>query len=302
MERDRINHIGIWLENHFGDKVVKLSLDGGFTCPNRDGTKGNGGCIFCSPDGSGELASDIESQIELLNGKWPKVHKYIAYFQSHTNTYAPPEVLDLKYSRALDYHVAGSEIVGLAVATRPDCLSEPVLDLLSEYNKKTFLWVELGLQTIHKDNINRCYDLSEYDAAVSRLTERGIRVVSHLILGLPGETKDDMKKSVEYVCRPVCENAHIFGIKLHLLNVVKGSAMETMYPDYVPFGSINEYVSLACDMLEIIPYDVTVHRLTGDVPRSMLVSPEWSYKKRTILNGIAHEMKIRNSTQGCRAL
>ena len=313
-----INSIGAWLKNEFGEKVVKLSIDAGFTCPNRDGAAGYGGCIFCSPEGSGELASSlssggasfdeaIRSQISMRREKWPDVRKFIAYFQSYTNTYAPVEVLRQKYEAAL----AHEDIVGIAIATRPDCLPDDVLDLLSELNEKTFLWVELGLQTIHGDAINRCYPLAVYDEAVSKLTKRNIRVVTHLILGLPGpggvrETKEQMEESARYITRPLScftgreedSGKYLFGLKLHLMNVVKGSAMETMYPGYTPFVSIEEYVSLVCDLLTVIPPDVTVHRLTGDVPRRILVSPEWSYKKRTILNGIAHEIRKRGIYQG----
>ena len=179
-----INSISDYLKNVFGQKTVKLSIDGGFTCPNRDGTKGTGGCLFCSEGGGGDFASTIEDQIRLLSEKWPDA-KYLAYFQNHTNTYAPTEVLRAKYEAALRHPL----ISGIAIATRPDCLSGQVLDLLSEINEKHFLWVELGLQTIHQstaDLINRCYDLSVYDAAIKALRDRGIRFVVHLILGLPG--------------------------------------------------------------------------------------------------------------------
>ena len=191
------------------------------------------------------------------------------------------------------------DIVGIAVATRPDCLDDDVLKLLDEINKTHFLWVELGLQTINDDTakiINRCYELKVYDKSVSDLTRLGIRYVTHLILGLPGETKQDMISSVRYVCQN-----DIFGIKLHMLNTVKGSTMESLYPGYTSFESIDEYINLVCDILEIIPSDVTIHRLTGDVPRPLLIAPEWSYKKRTILNGIQRELKNRDSFQGIKS-
>ena len=300
-----INSIGWWLKQHFGTKVIKLALDGGFTCPNRDGTCGTGGCIFCSEEGSGELASDaiidmqkaITDQIELRAEKWPKATHFIAYFQSHTNTYAPVSELRTKYEAAL--HALDNDpdksIVGLAIATRPDCLDDDVLELLKDLNEQTFLWVELGLQTIHGDHINRGYELDVYDDAIKKLLALGIRVVTHLILGLPGESKEQMRESVKYVT-----NQSIFGLKLHLLNVVKGSPMEVMYPGYTPFDSPEEYIDLVCDLLEIIPRDITIHRLTGDMPRKLLIAPEWSYKKRTILNGIAHELRMRGSHQGCK--
>lgn len=291
---ERIYSINKYLKEQFGSKVVKLSLDGGFTCPNRDGSKGYGGCIFCSSEGSGELASDIPQQMELLSEKWPNVDKYLAYFQSHTSTYAPVEQLRKQYYQALEKE----NVVGIVIATRPDCLGDDVLELLDEINQKHFLWVEMGLQTIHEDTaslINRCYTLDVYDKAVENLNRLNIKYVTHLILGLPGETREDMINSVKYVCKN-----DIFGIKIHMLNVVKGSQMETMFPNYCSFDNPEEYVEFVCDLLEIIPENVTIHRMTGDVPRHLLISPEWSYKKRTILNGITHELKRRNSHQGSK--
>jgi uncharacterized protein len=286
------------LKTRFGGKIVKLSLDAGFTCPNRDGTKGFGGCSFCSPDGSGELSSDMGSQMALLSNKWPAASGYLAYFQSHSNTYAPVDQLRALYQEALTY----PNVVGLAIATRPDCLGEDVLDLLEELNRQTFLWVELGLQTIHEETANRRnrgYPLSVYNEAVANLTRRNIRIVTHLILGLPGESKQDMIDSVGYVTRPGPDQGRIYGIKLHLLNVVKGSSLEKDHPGYIPFSSPQEYIDLVCDLLPLISPEITIHRLTGDVPRSLLVAPEWSYKKRTILNGILHEMVRRGKKQGC---
>lgn len=289
-----INSVSSYLKKEFGEKTVKLAIDGGFTCPNRDGTKGSGGCLFCSEGGGGDFASTIEDQINLLSEKWPKA-KYIAYFQNHTNTYAPVEVLREKYYEALNNPL----ISGIAIATRPDCINEEVLDLLSEINENHFMWVELGLQTIHEDTadlINRCYDLSVYDKAIQALCQRGIKVVVHLILGLPGESKADMIESVKYVC-----NSGAWGLKLHLLNVVRGSRMENDYSDYNSFPSIDDYVSFICDLLEIIPPEIIMHRLTGDAPRNILITPEWSYRKRTILNGINSELHLRGSYQGCKA-
>ncbi len=289
-----INSVSDYLKSVFGQKTVKLSIDGGFTCPNRDGSKGTGGCLFCSAGGGGDFASTIEDQIRLLSEKWPDA-KYLAYFQNHTNTYAPVDELREKYEAALRHPL----ISGIAIATRPDCLSDEVLDLLSEINKDHFLWVELGLQTMHQktaDLINRCYDLSVYDAAVKSLTDRGIRTVVHLILGLPGETRRDMTESVKYVCQ-----SGVWGLKLHLLNVVRGSRMEDDYKDYNSFDSLEEYVDFVCDLLEIIPPEIVIHRMTGDAPRKILITPEWSYKKRTILNGIYAELRRRGSRQGCKA-
>ena len=297
----RYNSISDELKRQFGRKTIKLGIDAGFTCPNRDGTCGYGGCAFCSGDGSGELAAhlstsgrisaSIDEQIALMSDKWPDA-AYLAYFQSHTNTYAPVEVLRTLYNAALD----DPRISGIVIATRPDCLPPDVLDLLEEINIDHYMWVELGLQTIHDETSRRMgigYSLETYDKAVEELLARGIRVVSHLILGLPGETEDMMLESVRHVCRQP-----LFGIKLHLMNIVKTSRLGSEMPDYVPFASIEEYVDLVIRCLEIIPPEITIHRLTGDVPRRLLISPEWSYRKRTILNMINRELAERDTRQG----
>ena len=322
---ERYNSISDYLKKEFGTKTIKLSIDAGFTCPNRDGTCGVGGCAFCSAGGSGELASvyspgsiatAIDEQIAINSTKWPDA-KYLAYFQAHTNTYAPVEELRVKYNEALD----DPRISGIVIATRPDCLPVDVLDLLEEINKEHFMWVELGLQTIHaktSEYLGIGYPLSDYDRAVEELTKRGIKVVTHLILGLPTpsdnidnlddnhssdlvykqasivcESEDMMFQSLRYVC-----SKPIWGLKLHLLNVVKGSRLYAMQPDYVSFNTIEEYVDLVVRCLELIPPEITIHRLTGDVPRNLLVSPEWSYHKRTILNKINYELKLRETRQG----
>lgn len=298
----RINTINTYLKKEFGGKVVKLSLDGGFTCPNRDGSKGFGGCLFCSASGSGDMAAgsgnisaDLESQIRLLSSKWPDA-KYLAYFQSHTNTYAPVDELREKFYAALEH----PQVSGIAIATRPDSIPDDVLELLAELNEKTFLWVELGLQTIHQntmDAMNLCYTLEEYDDAVNRLLERGIKVVVHLILGLPGESHEMMLDSVKYVC-----SQPIFGLKLHMFNLVKGSQMELTHSDYVSFETIDEYVDLLISAVELVPPSVTLHRISGDAPRSTLIAPEWSYMKRTILNNIHKEMRDRDTWQGRKSI
>lgn len=305
----RINMIGSYLKRKFSDKIVKLSLDGGLTCPNRDGSKGYGGCLFCSEKGSGDRASSLcgddtmsirnalESQIFLLSEKWPDA-KYIAYFQSNTGTYAPVSELRRKFEAALSH----PSVVGLAVATRTDCLPEDVLDLLSEINKKTFLWVELGLQTIYDETakaMNLCHTLSDYDRACRELSKRDIRIVTHLILGLPGETRDMMMESVKYACKS-SRYGRIFGLKLHMLNLVKGSQMEKLMPDYVSFKTTEDYVDTLIEALELIPPEITIHRISGDAPREILIAPEWSYRKRTILNSIHKEMRLRNTWQGRR--
>lgn len=288
---DRINNISMWLKREFGRKMIKLSIDGGFTCPNRDGTEGVGGCLFCGAGAGGDFASDIDSQIKMYQNKWPDAG-YLAYFQNHTNTYGPVEVLREKYYQALE----DPRISGIVIATRPDCLPDDVLSLLSEINRDHFMWVELGLQTIHEDTaelINRCYPLKTYDDAMERLNSAGIRVVTHLILGLPGETEDDMKQSAAYAC-----GKETWGIKLHMLNVVRGSRLAEEMPGYIPFDDMNDYIRLVCDILEKVPPQVTIHRLTADAPRSTLIAPEWSFRKRTILNGIHAELRRRGTRQG----
>ena len=316
----RINMISPWFKRHYAElgldspaKIVKLSLDGGFTCPNRDGSKGTGGCLFCSESGSGDMASAadnirqaLDSQILLLSDKWPSDKynvKYLAYFQSHTNTYAPVDELRAKFETALE----APDVVGIAIATRPDCVPDDVLDLLTELNEKTFLWVELGLQTIHDSTakaMNLCHSRSDYDDAVRRLTGRGIRVVTHLILGLPGESREMMLDSVRYACRDIgpgrsSDGTHrIFGLKLHMLNVVRGSGMAAAMPGYVPFDSMEEYIDLLISALELVPPEITLHRISGDAPRATLIAPAWSYKKRTILNNIHKEMRRRDTWQG----
>ena len=288
----RFNSISDHLKKEFGRKTIKLAIDGGFTCPNRDGSKGFGGCTFCSDTGSGEFSSNIEDQIRLFNGKWPDAC-YLAYFQNHTNTYAPVSELRRKYYAVL----SDPRIRGLVIGTRPDCLSEEVLDLLSEINSTHYLWVELGLQTIHEETaqrINRCYPLDVFDKAMEDLRKRGIRTVVHLILGLPGESREMMLDSVRYVS----SKPGLFGMKLHLMNLVKGSAMAETDPDYVSFPDIQTYVELVCSCLEIIPPSVTIHRLTGDAPRDILISPVWSFNKRTILNSINDRLNLLDSWQG----
>lgn len=299
---ERYNSISDHLKSEFGCKTVKLSIDAGFTCPNRDGTAGVGGCAFCSEGGSGELASraslsdedysaSISEQIDRLSEKWPDAC-YLAYFQSFTNTYAPVEVLRSRYYAALE----DPRISGIVIATRPDCLGDDVLSLLEEINRDHFMWVELGLQSTYAETLramNTCYTYEDYEDSVRKLISRGIRVVTHLILGLPGETQEMMLDSVRKVC-----SLPVFGLKLHLMNIVKTSPLYRTMPDYVPFGSIEEYVDLVVRCLEIIPPEITIHRLTGDVPRKILVSPEWSYRKRTILNMINSELKKRDTRQG----
>lgn len=296
----RYHTLNYELRKNFGQKVMKLSLDGGFTCPNRDGTIGNRGCIFCGEEGSGEFAGSrilnikdqIEEQKRLLSKKW-STDKYIAYFQNFTNTYSTYDDLKEKYYTAIS--VEG--VVALAVATRPDCLSEDILDLLSEINDKTYLWIELGLQTINDKSakfIRRGYSIKIYEEAIEKLNKRNIKVVTHLIFGLPKETKEDMLDSVKYVA-----DINTWGVKFHLLYIQKGT---DLYEYYLrnPFDILNreEYISLVADGLELLPKSMVIHRLTGDGKRDLLYEPRWSLDKLRVLSGIDKELRIRNSYQG----
>ena len=288
---NHFNTIGAHLKKEFGCRVMKLSLNGGFTCPNRDGTVGVGGCAFCSEEGSGHFSGTIDSQIELLRYKWP-VGKYIVYFQSHTNTYGSVSKLRALWDAAL----AVPGVVGLSVATRPDCLPEPVLALLDEYNKKTYLWVELGFQTSNEqtaDAMNRCYENVVFEKAMTQLSALGIKTVVHLILGLPGETRKDMLLSADYVTA-----FHPFGLKLHMLHVLKNTRLAELYPLQLRTFEKEEYIRLVVDILERLPQELTIHRLTGDAPKEELISPLWSLDKKSVLNGIQREFKARASYQG----
>ena len=317
------NSIGPWLSERFGQRTFKAAIDGGFTCPNRDGTKGYGGCIFCSGKGSGEYAGivadgrsvdgripvplrleetenalpseQITSQLAFIQKKW-KHPLSIAYFQNFSNTYAPVKHLEQLYRNALSH----SDCVGLAIATRPDCISEEVLALLDRLNRETFLWIELGLQTTDDrtaELINRHCSMKDYDDCTEQLEQMSIRYVTHLMFGLPGETPEMMLRSVSEVCRK-----NPFGIKIHMLNVLKDTPLEKMWKEgSVPLMRKEEYISLVCDALELIPRQVTIHRLTGDAPLDLLCAPLWSQYKREVLNGINREMKRRGSVQGCHS-
>lgn len=276
-----------YLKDRFGCKVYKIALDGGFTCPNRDGTVGTGGCIFCSKGGSGDFAESREKSIseQIADGKKRvskkiKDGKYIAYFQAFTNTYAPVERLRELYTEA----ISQPDIAALSIGTRPDCLGENVLALLDEMNKRVPVFVELGLQTIHEDTaryIRRGYDLSVYDKAVADLHKIGVNVVTHLIIGLPGESKEDMLRSVEYVCKMTD------GIKLQLLHILKGTDLETEYNSgKIKELALEEYTDIIRDCVKIIPKSVVVHRLTGDGAKKDLIAPMWSADKKNVLNTI----------------
>jgi len=277
-----------YLKDKFGQKVYKISLDGGFTCPNRDGKAGTRGCIFCSKGGSGDFAESREMSIteQIESGKKKvekkiKSGKYIAYFQAFTNTYAPVEILRQKYEEAINH----PDIVALSIATRPDCLGDDVLKLLDEMNKIKPVFVELGLQTIHQKSakyIRRGYDLSVYDKAVRDLKKIGVNVVVHVILGLPNESENDMLETVKYVCESGAN-----GIKLQLLHVIDGTDLAKDYEKGL-FKTLefDEYVNLIVKCVKIIPKDIVIHRMTGDGAKKDLIAPLWSADKKRVLNAI----------------
>ena len=290
------------LRERFGEKVYKVTLNGGMSCPNRDGTLGNRGCIFCSQGGSGDFAADaalsiteqIDSQIAALSAKRP-IHKYIAYFQAYTNTYAPEEYLRKIFTEAIRHPA----IVALSIGTRPDCLGEDVLELLTGLNREKPVWVELGLQTIHEDTakyIRRGYPLSCFDEAVKNLRERQIEVIVHTILGLPGESEAQILETMEYL-----NHKDIQGIKLQLLHVLKGTDLAE---DYLA-GKFHvyereEYLDLLIRSLEHLDPDIVIHRITGDGPKDLLIAPLWTSRKREVLNLLHHQMKVADSWQGKR--
>lgn len=285
-----------YLRERFGCKVYKISINGGFTCPNRDGTIDTRGCIFCSGYGSGDFAEDaslsVSEQIEkgkhrvekkMPGGKPTEYNlsqgKYIAYFQAFTNTYAPLEKLRSMYMEAIEH----KDVVALSIATRPDCLPDDVLELLSELDKIKPVWVELGLQTIHERSakyIRRGYPLCTYEEAVRKLRDRGIEVITHVILGLPGETRDEMLETVRYV-----GDSGVSGIKLQLLHVIEGTDLAKDYKEGLfECMSMNEYVDLVYDCIRTLPDDIVIHRMTGDGAKKTLVAPLWSADKKRVLN------------------
>ena len=280
------------LRRTFGCKVYKIALNGGFTCPNRDGRIGTEGCIFCSKGGSGEFAAEaslsVAEQIEqgkrLVSAK-EKDGKYIAYFQAYTGTYAPVDRLKSLYIEAIKH----PDVVALSIATRPDCLPEEVLHLLSELNHIKPVWVELGLQTIHERTasyIRRGYDLNVYDNAVTRLRENGIEVITHMIIGLPGESIEDMLDTVRYICA-----SGATGIKLQLLHILKGTDLEKEYnAGRVKVLSEDAYIDILKQCVKLIPENVVIHRLTGDGDKRILVAPLWSGNKKHVWNRIQNEV------------
>ncbi len=296
----RYYSVDYYLKNTFGEKVYRLSLNGGMTCPNRDGTLGTRGCIFCSAAGSGDFAQNAQESIQKqLNDAKEQIrskrncNKFIAYFQAYTNTYAPVAYLRTIFMEAIQ----DPDVVILSIATRPDCLSDEVLDLLNELNQIKPVWIELGLQTIHPKTshfIRSGFTLECFHEAVKRLTALSIPIIVHVILGLPGETRKQMLETVSYVGA-----LRVFGIKLQLLHVLSDTDLGTLYRKQ-PFHLFTqeEYCQLIIDCLAILPPEITIHRLTGDGPKDLLIGPLWSSAKRSVLNQIHKELKTQDIWQG----
>lgn len=288
------------LRQMFGEKIYKVTLNGGMTCPNRDGKIGERGCIFCSAGGSGDFAASaslsiteqIRQQIQMLSAKRP-IHKYIAYFQAYTNTYAPVEYLERIFTEAIQ----NPDICAISIGTRPDCLEEPVIQLLSRLNQIKPVWAELGLQTIHEHTaryIRRGYPLSCFDQAMQSLHQAGLDVIVHTILGLPGETSRDVLDTMKYL--NACQ---IQGIKLQLLHVLSGTDLAADY-QAGKFSVLDreEYIDLVIRCLEHLDPSIVIHRVTGDGPKDLLIAPLWASRKREVLNLLHHQMKEQGSYQG----
>lgn len=299
----RYHTLDYFYKTKFNSKVFKVSLNAGFSCPNLDGTLSNKGCIYCSNSGSGEFAGNVNDDLvtqfntvkDMISHKWPD-SKYIAYFQAHTNTYAPVTTLKEKYESVLNLN----NVIGLSIATRPDAISDDCLDYLEELNKRTFLTVELGLQTIHEKTsilINRCHTLECFKNCVNKLRKRNINVVVHIINGLPYETKEMMIGTVKYL-----NNLDIQGVKIHMLHIIKGTNLEKLYKE-TNFHVLtkDEYVDIVCDQLEYLREEIVINRITGDPKIDDLVEPFWLVKKFDVLNSIDKEMVRRNSYQGIKS-
>lgn len=294
---ERYKHLNKYLKDKFGERTLKICLDGGFTCPNRDGRVGYGGCAFCSERGSGEhiIADNISNQVKnyFTSYKAERANKFIAYFQNFTNTYDSIENLKMKYDAAL----IDDRIVALAIATRPDCISEDVCKLLKSYSERYYVWVELGLQTSNENTgkiINRCYTDEQFSAAVSLLNKYNIDVVTHIMVGLPGENFDDIKNTVNFI-----NNHSIQGLKIHSTYVVKNTRLADMYFNgkYTPI-SLEYYLDCACYILTHISPDIIIHRVSGDAPKDLLIVPDWNLHKKWIINGLDKLLRDKDLYQG----
>lgn len=300
LDNKRYHTLNYFYHHTFDSKVFKISLNGGFSCPNLDGTKGYGGCIYCSKSGSGDFAGNQQDSIqkqwqqglEMMHKKWPE-GKLIAYFQARTNTYAKVEELKEKFEPVLKY----PNVIGLAIATRPDAITDECLDYLEDLSKRTYLMVELGLQTIHETTsklINRCHTTKEFDEMVKKLRARNINVIVHIINGLPYETKEMMLETIKHI-----NQLDIQGVKIHMLHIVKDTPLATMYQKN-PFHVLSqeEYVDIVINQLELLRPEIVIHRITGDPVKEDLIAPTWLLKKFCVLNEIDKEMVKRDTYQG----
>ncbi len=295
---ERYKHLNKYLKEKFGERVLKICIDGGFTCPNRDGTKGTSGCIFCSEKGSGEhipSENTITKQVEnfFKSYKSERANKFIVYFQNFTNTYDTIPNLKAKYDAAL----IDSRIIGLSIATRPDCINEDIVKLLKSYTNKYYVTVELGLQTANNKTgklINRCYSNHDFTEAIKLLNKYNIDVVTHIMIGLPNETKEDLKFTVEFI-----NNHKIQGLKIHSCYIVKNTVLADMYKNgkYSPI-SLEEYLENTAFVITHINPNIIIHRISGDAPKDLLVAPEWNIHKKWILNGLDKLLREKNLWQG----
>lgn len=288
----RYNNLNDFLKNKFGERVLKICIDGGFTCPNRDGTCGTGGCIFCGERGSGEHLTKSQNII-VSPRPTQKANKFIAYFQNFSNTYADIETLKRKYDEALQ----NSQIVALAVATRPDCITEEIAQLLKSYSDKYYVYVELGLQTANDETaqiINRGYTSDVFTKAVKILNQYNIDVVTHIMVGLPNETFDDIQNTIDFI------NKHnIQGLKIHSTYVIKNTKLCELYEagNYIPL-TLEEYITTVTHILTHISPNIIIHKISGDAPKDLLVAPEWNLHKKWIINGITKKLIQDNLWQG----
>lgn len=297
MEKERYNHLNKYLKEKFGERTLKICIDSGFTCPNRDGTVGTGGCIFCSEKGSGEHIkyNDIQTQIKNHLGSYrgERANKFIAYFQNFTNTYDTLENLKARYDAAL----CDDKIVCLAIATRPDCIDENICKLIASYKDKVDVWVELGLQTSNDETgkiINRGYDSKKFTEAVLLLNKYNIDIVTHIMVGLPNENFEDIKNTVKFL-----NNHNIQGLKIHSCYVVENTALAKMYKsgNYKPI-TLEYYLESASYVLAHINPEIIIHKISGDAPKDLLLAPEWNLHKKWIMNGLEKVLKEKDLYQG----
>ena len=295
----RYNQFNSWLKQKFGERTLKICIDGGFSCPNRDGKKGCGGCIFCGERGSGENTKriDISQQVRnhLNSYKAERADKFIAYFQNFSNTYDKAEQLKKKYDSAL----VDDRIVALAVATRPDCINERIVKLLKEYDDKYYVYVELGLQTANEQigqKINRGYTNEEFIKAVKLLNDYGIDVVTHIMVGLPYEEENDVYETVQFI-----NSQNIMGVKIHSTYIIKNTVLERLYNEgnYTPI-TLDYYVDKVCEIISNLRPDIVVCRITGDAPKDILIEPKWNARKKIVLNAINKKLEEENIFQGDR--